>query len=296
MPLKVKLPSPTLVKPPVPEIMPVKVVLPASPTVKLAMPKLMLPVVLLATSAIEATVSLKPARFQIAPSAILTAELSAMTLAFPLVSVPALIVVAPVYRLVPDKIKVPTPVLVKPPVPEIMPVKVVLLASPTVKLALPKLTLPVVLLATSAIEATVSLKPARFQIAPSAILTAELSAITLALPLVSVPALIVVTPEYRLVPDKIKVPTPVLVNAPVVAVLAPAKVRAFAVTSNVDVVPALRMKLRSVEADDPVYFKVPPLSTRLVAAFVAAPRFPARPPLPIVATLKIPALIVVTPV
>ena len=46
-----------------------------------------------------------------------------------------------------------------------------------------------------------------------------------------------------------------------------------------------------------MYFKVPPPNTRLVAALVAEPRLPlATPPFPIVATLNVPALIVVTPV
>ena len=57
------------------------------------------------------------------------------------------------------------------------------------------------------------------------------------------------------------------------------------------------VKFLSVEAVAPVYFKVPLLNTKLVAALVAEPRLPlATPPSPIVATLNVPALIVVTPV
>ena len=70
-------------------------------------------------------------------------------------------------------------------------------------------------------------------------------------------------------PDKVKVPAPVLVSAPVVAVLTPAMTKLLVETSIVDVLPALNMKLRFVNALDPVYFKVPPSSTSLVASAVA---------------------------
>ena len=67
--------------------------------------------------------------------------------------------------------------------------------------------------------------------------------------------------------------------------------------SKVPVVPAVIVKFLSVEADAPVYCKVPPPNTRLVAALVAEPRLPlATAPFPIVETLNVPALIVVTPV
>ena len=56
------------------------------------------------------------------------------------------------------------------------------------------------------------------------------------------------------------------------------------------------VKLLSVEAVEPVYCKVPPPITKLDAAFVACPKLPATPPSPIVPTLNVPALIVVTPV
>ena len=83
-----------------------------------------------------------------------------------------------------------------------------------------------------------------------------------------------------------------------VAVLAPDTVRVVAkvVTSIVDVVLSVNMKLRFVDAVVPVYFKVPPPSTKLVASAVAFPRLPATAPLPIVATLKTPSLMVVMPV
>ena len=76
---------------------------------------------------------------------------------------------------------------------------------------------------------------------------------------------------------------------------APDMVRLFAI-SMVEVVAAVSVKARFVEVAAPVYCSVPPPRTRFAATFVAAPRFPATPPLPIVVTLSVPALIVVTPV
>ena len=67
-------------------------------------------------------------------------------------------------------------------------------------------------------------------------------------------------------------------------------------TSIVPVVLLVMVKARSVEAVTPVYFKLPPASTSCVAALLAEPKLPAAPPLPIVPTLNVPALIVVIPV
>ena len=99
-------------------------------------------------------------------------------------------------------------------------------------------------------------------------------------------------------PDKVNVPLPTFVRAPKTAVDAPEIVNVVpeVLTSIIEVFPAVRVKLRLVEAVDPVYLKVPPSNTRLAAAFVACPKFPATPPFPIVATLNVPALIVVAPV
>ena len=168
-------------------------------------------------------------------------------------------------------------------------------ASPTVKVVLANTTL---VPATPVNEPMVSLLD-KVNTAPDALkLIALVSTIALPPDKVKPPALTVVRPVYRLVPDKVKVPAPVLVSAPVVAVLAPDTVRVVAkvVTSIVDVVPALNMKLRFVDAVVPVYFKVPPPSTKLAAALVAEPKLPATPPSPIVATLKVPSLMVVAPV
>ena len=83
-----------------------------------------------------------------------------------------------------------------------------------------------------------------------------------------------------------------------VLTLAPLMVSAFAasVTWIELVVAAVSVKLRFVEAVAPVYCSVPPPRTRLLAVAAACPRFPAVPPLPIVATLSVPPLILVTPV
>ena len=89
-----------------------------------------------------------------------------------------------------------------------------------------------------------------------------------------------------------------MVSAPVVLALEPDTVRLLAasVTSMVEVLAAVSVKARSVEAEDPVYCSVPPSSTRLAAALEAWPTLPATPPLPMVATLSVPALTVVAPV
>jgi len=95
---------------------------------------------------------------------------------------------------------------------------------------------------------------------------------------------------------RVKVPAPVLVSAPEVAVLAPEMVTLFVVISNVPVAPAVSVKFRSVLAVAPVYCSVPLFKTRLAAAGEACPKLPATPPLPMVATDKMPPLIVVVPV
>ena len=98
--------------------------------------------------------------------------------------------------------------------------------------------------------------------------------------------------------ESLSVPAPAFVRLPLVAVVAPdiVSVVVDVVTSTVDVLLAVSVELRSVEAVAPVYWSVPPPRTRFAAALLAAPRLLAAPPLPIVATLKTPALIVVTPV
>jgi len=112
-----------------------------------------------------------------------------------------------------------------------------------------------------------------------------------------VPAEIVVVPEYVFTPLKFNTPEPTLVSAPFVVVpVAPANVKVFVVISKVPVVPAVIVNALSDVAVEPVYCKVPPPNTKLVAALVAFPKLPATPPSPIVATLNVPALIVVTPV
>ena len=99
-------------------------------------------------------------------------------------------------------------------------------------------------------------------------------------------------------PDKINLPAPVFVRAPEVEAAAPLIVRSVArvETSKVPVVPVDIVKALFVEAVEPVYFKVPLLNTKLDAELLACPKFPATLPFPIVATLNVPALIVVAPV
>ena len=101
-----------------------------------------------------------------------------------------------------------------------------------------------------------------------------------------------------LTPLKFNVPEFVLVRAPfVVDPVAPANVNETPDgTSIVPVVPVLIVKALFDVAVEPVYLKVPPPNTKLVAVLAACPKFPATPPSPIVPTLNVPALIVVTPV
>ena len=68
------------------------------------------------------------------------------------------------------------------------------------------------------------------------------------------------------------------------------------VTSIVPVVLLVSVNARSVEAVLPVYCKVPLPITRFAAALVAAPKLPATAPLPMVPTLRTPALMLVIPV
>ncbi len=93
-------------------------------------------------------------------------------------------------------------------------------------------------------------------------------------------------------------PVPVFVRPPVVAAETPDIVRVVPAveTSMVPVLAAMMVNAWSVLAVAPVYCKVPPSKTKLAAAFVAWPILPATPPSLIVFALKVPALIVVTPV
>ena len=146
-----------------------------------------------------------------------------------------------------------------------------------------------------------------------------------ALPRVKVPAEIVVDPVKVLADAKVQVLVPVLARdrSPEVAgsVKTGFKVAAkVPVTVNVGELAGSATKLavllnvkvpvpdesivppfapmvnnRSVETAAPVYFKVPPLITKLEAALLDLPRPLATPPFASVDTESVPALIVVTP-
>jgi len=105
-------------------------------------------------------------------------------------SVPALIVVAPVYVLVPESVSVPVPNFVKAPnVPLITPEYVVeVLSLPTVNNAVPDV------LPAPASEPIDCAKAPRAKVAPVPIVTAVLVERVLAIPAVNVPPLIVVAP------------------------------------------------------------------------------------------------------
>ena len=102
-----------------------------------------------------------------------------------------------------------------------------------------------------------------------------------------------------LAPDSSNVPRPVLVSAPVV--LPPLLPEMVSITplvsiSIVAVLPAVMVKARLVLAVAPVYLSVASPITILPTPAVACPKLPATPPSPMVATLKVPALMVVIPV
>src|SRR5438067_1188973 len=114
----------------------------------------------------------------------------------------------------------------------------------------------------------------------------------------SLPAVIVVGPEYELIPVRVRVPAPILLNAPAVVADAPLNVRLVpaVATSIVPVVASVSVNARFELIVVPVYCSVPPLSTRLLGALVDCPTPLAVPPSARIATLKLPALMVVLPV
>ena len=95
-----------------------------------------------------------------------------------------------------------------------------------------------------------------------------------------VPAVRVVTPVCLLIPVNANVPVPVLVSLPVEVPELPAKVKVLALFSilKVVVVADPKVKFRSVEADAPVYNKVPVPKMRLDAALLDAPMEEFTPP------------------
>ncbi len=111
------MPVPALVSPPVPLITPEKVVdVLFPPVVRVPVPSVTLP-----TPAREPIVSAKLFRSKVAPPATTTALVLAMRLAAPSCKVPTLMVVAPVYELLPERVRVPAPFFVSPPVPLMTP-------------------------------------------------------------------------------------------------------------------------------------------------------------------------------
>ena len=102
-------------------------------------------------------------------------------------------VVAPLYVLMPVRVRVPEPAFVSPPVPSMTPAKVVsesaplAWSSPAVKVAEPRVTVVPVAPLVVAMEPTVSLKLAKLKVVLLAIDTAERSGIAPDAPSVMVP-------------------------------------------------------------------------------------------------------------
>ena len=183
-PDSVSVPEPVFVIAPVPLTIPLNDVLELSPPlVSVAEPSVMLPV-----PAIEPTVS--ATLFKSNVPVTVTAEafgsepvpLSAM--------VPAEIVVAPVYAGEPEMVSVPAPAFVRPPLPVIVPLKIVLVPSPpAVRVADPSDTLPA-----PASEPTVSALLLASNVAPVSTSRADVLAMRSAAPSCRVP------PDTRVVP------------------------------------------------------------------------------------------------
>src|SRR6185436_10383145 len=182
------------------------------PVVKVPAPSVTLPPAA-PPPANEPIVSFVPLRSSVAPAtfASVTAEVSAMAAPPATCNVPALIVVAPVYVLAPESVKMPVPALVSPPVPLITPEKAVdVLLPPVVSVPVPSVTLP-----TPAREPIVSAKLFRSKTVPPATTTALVLAMRFAAPNCKVPTLIVVAPVYVLLPERVRVPAPFFMSPPV---------------------------------------------------------------------------------
>ncbi len=99
-------------------------------------------------------------------------------------------------------------------------------------------------------------------------------------------------------PVKVSAPAPIFVINPVVTAFVAAKLTVVpgCVTSNVATTAAGRVKLRSDEAELPVYCSVVPAAKfKFAAALLDCPRLLGKPPLATDPMLKTPELIVVGP-
>ena len=168
--------APALVIPPVPVIVPLNVVLPAEPLVSVPAPSAIVP-----APAIDPTVSELPAKFSDAPDAIPTGVPSERAFDTPSAIDPVeFMVVAPEYVLLPDKVRMPVPPCVRPPVPEMTPRNSVDVEPEIVSVPLPSVTYPVPSVFES--DATFSEKLFRSSVAPSMMSMADESSIRLAAP------------------------------------------------------------------------------------------------------------------
>src|SRR6202011_3961198 len=155
----------------------------------------------------------------------------------------------------PVSISVPLPILVRLPVPEIVPENVVLVLSlPVVSMAEPSVALPA-----PASEPMVWLKLLRSRGAPLAPVNALTGESALTAPACSVPALTDVAPVYVLLPDSVIVPVRILVSPPG-PLIAPDKV---ALLPLVSMVPPWLINVigSALTILAPPICKVPPVNT-----------------------------------
>jgi len=215
--------------------------------------------------------------------------LELIVLAIPLVNVPALIRVVPVYVFTPPKTSVPKPVFVKLPEPEIIPLYVNVVPEPTEKLP-PLLPKVIPRLAESVKLAVVVCNVPPLNVKSLAVtLPGAVPKLVSALRL-NLPPLIAVAPVYVFAPDKVSVPDPTLVTLPV-PLMTPLNVVLVESFPNVKAAePSVTVPLPANEPIESLKlnrFHVAPLAT--VTALLEPMAFA-------ILFLTIPALIIVAPV
>src|SRR6185437_5344020 len=152
-----------------------------------------------------------------------------LVLPAPTCNVPALMVVIPLYVLLPDKMNVPVPPFVKLPTPLITPLYVVellLLLPPVVNVA-DNVTFPA-----PAKDPTVCAKLFKFKMAPLATETSLPLPKLFAIPACNVPALTAVAPVYVFALDKVRMPDPACVNEPLPLMRLPIEILSVRLNCN----------------------------------------------------------------
>jgi len=205
-----------------------------------------------------------------------------------ILNVPPVIAVAPVYVFVPPNTTVPTPDVVKPPEPAIIPLYVNVVPEPTEML--PPLAPKLIPRLADSVKVAVVCKIPPFNVKSLAVTLPGAVPKFVSAERLNVPPFIVVAPVYVFTPDKVNVPVPALVKLPV-PLMTPLNV--VLVLSFPDVKAAEPNVTVPLPANEPIEslklfkFHVAPLAT--VTALLEPMAF-ATP------FFNIPALMVVAPV